>query len=202
MRSFTLPIELSGISVTINGAACGLKSVSRHRIEFVVPPALTSAATGTTYPLVVHNRGTQLKMMVTIVPVRPDIYNREGSIGPGGRAKIFNVTNTVHTTEPFAVRTIQRRGNRLVPTVLRVYLTGVAGVPAALVSVRIRDSIITGSAILSSAVLVEPGVYTIDFQLPAALAGAGDQPIIVLVTVSGVTFSSRLDDTAARLFIL
>src|SRR5204862_8174351 len=27
MRSFTLPIELSGISVTINGAACGLKSV-------------------------------------------------------------------------------------------------------------------------------------------------------------------------------
>lgn len=201
-RSFTLPIELSGISVTINGVACGLRSVSRHRIEFVVPPALGSVTAGTPYPLVVNNKGTQLKMTVTIVPVQPDIYNTAGFIGPGGRAKIFNVTNTVHTTEPFAVRTILRHGNRLVPSVLRVYLTGVAGLPAASINVRIRDSVITGAAIRSDAVLVEPGVYTIDFELPAALSGAGDQPIIVFVTINGVTFSSRLDDTAARLFIL
>jgi uncharacterized protein (TIGR03437 family) len=201
-RSFTLPIELSGISMTINGAACGLKSVSRHRIEFIVPPALASVLAGTTYPLVINNRGTQLKTMVTIVPAQPDIYNTAGIVGPGGRAKIFNVTNTVHTTEPFAVRTILRHGNRLVPSVLRVYLTGVAGLSAASVNVRIRDSIISGTSILSSAVLVEPGVYTIDFQLPAALSGAGDQPIVVFLTVNGFTFSSRLDDTAARLFIL
>ena len=51
MRSFTLPIELSGISMTINGAACGLKSVSRHRIEFVVPPGLASSSAGTNYSL-------------------------------------------------------------------------------------------------------------------------------------------------------
>ena len=202
MRSFTLPIQLSGLSMTINGAACGLKSVSRHRIEFVVPPGLASAITGTVYPLVINNNGTQLKTSVTIVPVQPDIFNIAGIIGPGGRAKIFNVTNTVHTAEPFTVRTIMRKGNKLVPTVLRVYLTGVSNLSSTAVNVRIRDSIITGANILSNAVLVEPGVYTIDFQLPAALSGAGDQPIVVYVTLNGVTFSSRLDDTAARLFIL
>jgi Tol biopolymer transport system component/cell division septation protein DedD len=202
MRSFTLPIELSGISMTINGAACGLKSVSRHRIEFVVPPGLEGTSAGTSYPLVIHNRGTELKSTVVIVPAQPDIYNSAGFIGPGGRAKIFNVTNTVHTTEPFAVRTIRRKGNMLVPTVLRVYLTGVANQSPVSLSIRIRDSVITGTAIQTSPVLVEPGVYTIDFQLPAALAGAGDQPIIVFVTLGGVTFSSRLDDTAPRLFIL
>lgn len=199
LRSFTLPIELSGMSMTINGAACGLKSVSRHRIEFVVPPGLASSTAGTVYPLVIHNRGTVLKTSVTIVPARPDIFNTAGFIGPGGRAKIFNVTNSVHTTEPFAVRTILRRGNRLVPSVLRVYLTGVANMPSTVISVRIRDSVITPR---SNPVLVEPGVYTVDFELPPALAAAGDQPIVVFVTISGVTFSSRLDDTAARLFIL
>ena len=43
--------------------------------------------------------------------------------------------------------------------------------------------------------LVEPGVYTIDFLMPSALAGAGDQPIVVTVNAGGVNFSSRLDDT-------
>jgi hypothetical protein len=38
--------------------------------------------------------------------------------------------------------------------------------------------------------------------LPASLNHAGDQPIIVTVTVSSTAFSSRLDDTAPKLFIL
>jgi hypothetical protein len=139
---------------------------------------------------------------VTIVPAQPDIFNVEGFMGPGGRAKVFNVTNTVHTTEPFVVRTILRKGNRLVPSVLRVYLTGLANLSSAGITVRIRDSIITGTSIRSFPTLVEPGVYTLDFQLPPGLNGAGDQPIIVSITGSGVTFSSRLDDTAARIFIL
>ncbi len=198
-RRFTLPIELSGLTMTINGAACGLKAVSRHKIEFVVPPGLLSDATGTMYPLVINNNGTVMKSMVTIVPARPDIFNIEGLTGPGGRAKIFNVTNTVHTTEPFAVRTIKRKGNMLVPSVLRVYLTGVGGISPSFVNVRVRDSLIPA---LGEAVLVEPGVYTLDFALPAALQGAGDQPIVVVVTIGSVTFNSRLDDTTSRLFIL
>jgi uncharacterized protein (TIGR03437 family) len=201
-RSFTLPIELSGISMTINGAACGLKFVSRHRIDFVLPPALITTAAGAQYQMVIHNNGTELKTMVTLVPAQPDIFNREGAMGPGGRVKAFNVTNTVHTTEPFTVRTIKRRGNKLVPTVLRVYVTGVSPniVPPGAINIRIGNSTITG--VTAGPVLEEPGVYYFDFELPSALAAAGDQPMIVFVTLNGVTFSSRLDDSAARIFIL
>ena len=188
--------------MTINGVACGLKAVSRHRIEFVVPQALSSAAAGTTYPLVIINNGTVMRTTVVIVPARPDIFTKNMIVGPGGRARLLNVTNSVFTSEPFAVRTIRRRGGRLVPTVLRIYATGIANVSSAVISVRIRDSVISGAAVRSNTSLVDPGVYVFDFELPAALDGAGDQPIIVTVTVDGVSFSSRLDDTSARIAIL
>lgn len=188
--------------MTINGAACGLKFVSQHQIVFVVPPALASTVAGTSYPLVINNNGLIMKTSVTIVPARPDIFNKEMNIGPGGRARLFNVTNTRFTTEPFTVRTIKRKGSMFVPSVLRLYVTGVANATSEDISVRIRDSIIRGTAIRSNSILVDPGVYTFDFELPAALDRAGDQAIIVTITVGTATFTSRLDDTATRVFIL
>lgn len=198
-RQFTLPIELSGLTMTINGAACGLRSVGRHRIEFVVPPGLSSSPLGTVYPLVINNNGLIMKTNVTIVPARPDIYNIAMTISPGGRAKLFNVTNARHTTEPFTVRTIKRKGNRLVPTVLRIYVTGVGNFSAASIRVRIRDVTITAA---TNPVLAEPGVSTFDFLLPASLNGAGDQPVVVTVSIGNITFTSRLDDTTSRVYIL
>jgi uncharacterized protein (TIGR03437 family) len=201
-RSFTLPIELSGVSLTINGAACGLKSVSRHKVEFVVPPALSVASTGTTYPLVLINNGTVMKTSVTLVPARPDIYNVEGLIGPGGRTKIFNVTNRVYTTEPFTATTIRQRPFGRVPSVLRVYLTGAAAVNTTNTTVRIGEFGNFLTPVVSSAVLVAPGVYTVDFALPPQSNGGGDQPIILTVILDGISFSSRLDDTATKFRIL
>jgi len=198
-RQFQLPIELSGLTLTINGAACGLRSVSRHKVEFVVPLGLGSSLSGTTYPLVLNNNGVLMKTNVTIVPTRPDIYNTAGIVGPGGRAKLFNITNSRHTTEPFAVRTIMRKGNRLVPSVMRLYVTGVAGVGPANISVRIRDQQV---AARTTPIQIEPGVYAVDFVMPVALEGAGDQPIVVTVTITGARFSSRLDDTTSMVFIL
>jgi hypothetical protein len=43
-----------------------------------------------------------------------------------------------------------------------------------------------------------PGFYRLEFNLSPDLLGAGDQPIVVILT-SGQT--SRLDDTAPRIFI-
>lgn len=179
-----------------------MKSVGGRRIEFVVPPAIASAISGTVFPLVINNNGTVMKSFVTIVPTRPDIFAKNNFVGPGGRTRSFNVTNTVQTGEPFAVRTIKRKGNRLVPSVLRVYLTGVESVTSSIVEVRIRDSIIGSANIRSNAVLIDPGFYTLDFELPPALVGAGDQPIVITVRVNGISFSSRLDDTSTKLFIL
>lgn len=204
-RRFTLPIQLSGVTMTIGGAACGLKRVSQRQIVFVVPPALSINATTLTfsYPVVINNNGTVIKGTITLVPGRPDIFTDLPTPGPGGRTRILNVTNyPFQTGEPFTVRTIKRRGSRKVPTVLRVYLTGVNFFARTAISIRVGSQTITGASILTDAVEREPGVFTIDFTLPPELDGAGDVPIIVTVNVGGTTFSSRLDDTASRFRIL
>ena len=201
-RSFTLPIELSGVSVTINGFSCGLKYVSRHRLDLVLPPLLPSTSTGTTYPMIIFNNGVKLKTTITVVPTRPDLFNFEGIESGGGRAKVYNVTNRVHTTEPFLVRTIRTKPSGRVPSVLRVYLTGVQLVDMSAITIRIGNSVNASVTPISSPVLVEPGVYTMDFTLRDELQGAGDQPLVINVPINGVDFSSRLDDTAPRLRIL
>ncbi|HEY0461866.1 MAG TPA: hypothetical protein VGC97_22225 [Pyrinomonadaceae bacterium] len=201
-RQFTLPIELAGVTMTINGAACGLKAVGQRQITFVVPPGLFPAATGTVYPVVINNNGVTIKSNVTVVGARPDIFNKLMTLEPLGRAKAFNATNRVLTMEPFTIRTFRLRGSRLVPTVLRVYLTGVNEVASTNFIIRIGNTRITGTSVLTKATLVEPGIYTVDFTLPPELAGAGDQPLVISVVVNGVTYDSRLDDTTSRVFIL
>jgi uncharacterized protein (TIGR03437 family) len=200
-RTFNLPMELSGVSMTINGYACGMKSVSSTSITFVVPPALPTVLTGTFLPVVINNQGTAIKGFVTIVPARPDIFS--STFGPGGRAQATNVTNRVHRTEPFTVTTIKVKGGTRVPTVLRLRITGVAGAAADNFKIRMGNETIQGTTVvLTGGVIVEPGVYTVDFLLPAGLNGDGDVPIIVDVFSGTTTFSSRLDDTAPRIRIL
>ncbi|MCA1589395.1 MAG: hypothetical protein LC734_03185, partial [Acidobacteria bacterium] len=202
-RSFTLPIELSGVSLSVNGVACGLKAVSRQEITFVVPPALAAVNDGTKYPVVINNNGLVTRGELVLVPARPDVFTTSPTPGPGGRAFATNATNPrVQTTEPFTVRTIRIRGGVLVPTVLRLRLTGIANVPASAITIRIGSQTISGTRVLTGGVLTEPGVYTVDFTIPPELAGLLDQPIVVSVTVGGVTYTSRLDDTAPKLSFL
>jgi hypothetical protein len=200
-RSFTLPIELSGVTVTINGAAAGIKSVSQNEILFVVPPALPTVAAGTAYPIVINNNGTVFRSTITVVPARPDIFTNLPTPGPGGRASVFNATNSVLTGEPITITTVKIKGGRRVATVFRVFLTGVGGVPSSAISIRVGTRDISGTAI-SAPVLREPGIYSIDFTLPIELRGAGDVPIIVTVNAGGTIFQSRLEDTAPRFRIL
>lgn len=199
-RSFTLPIELGGVSLSVNGAAAGLKMVSGGQITFVVPPGL--AARTDPYPIVINNNGVVIRSSMTVVVARPDVFTFNPVPGPNGRAMAFNVTNRVWRREPFAVRTLRFRGGVLVPTVIRLYLTGVQGAAAANFSIRIGSVTIPLTQVLTGATLVEPGVYTVDFTLPAQLSGAGDQPVVVSIIANGVTYSARLDDTAPRIRIL
>jgi uncharacterized protein (TIGR03437 family) len=204
-RRFTLPIELSGVTMTINGAACGLKRVSQRQVIFVVPPGLSVSSTSNTavYPVVLNNNGIVIKGSITIVPARPDVFTDLPTPGPFGRARVFNATNAPFLNrEPFNVTTIKRKGGRRVPTVLRVYVTGVNNFNAAAFTIRVGSREIVGATVLTGAVLIEPGVYAVDFTLPPELNTAGDVPIIVNVTVNGQTYTSRLDDTAPRIRIL
>lgn len=188
--------------MTINGAACGLRYVSRHRIDFLVPPGLGAAVAGTEYPLVIINNGTVYKTKVVIVPARPDILRVDGITAPGGRARVLNVTNRVFTAEPFTVTTRRIRPFGRTQTKLRVFLTGAASARTSNTQIRIGIRSFTGTQVVSNAVRFDTGIYYIDFLLPPDLAGSGDAPVIVTVVFDGVSYSSRLDDTASQVFIL
>jgi uncharacterized protein (TIGR03437 family) len=203
-RSFQLPIELSGVTMTIDGAACGLKSVSRRQITFVVPNGVfPTSGTEASRQVVINNNGTIVRGTVTIVNVRPDIFRADLITAAGGRARLQNVVNRVPTTEPFNVTTVRLRGGVRVPTILRLYATGILipNTGAVTFSVRIGSVTIAVPA-TTATVQREPGVYSIDFALPPELRGAGDQPVVLIVLVGGTTFTSRLDDTAPRTSIL
>jgi uncharacterized protein (TIGR03437 family) len=210
-----LPFELGGVSLSINGAAAGLYFVSPEEIQFVVPAGLAAQTGTSTYPVVINIRagGTgavrTVRGVLQIVAAQPDLFSTTN--GPGGRAVITNVTNpllAMGTGEPFTVTTTYV--NSATPpatvteaTLLRQVLTGVRGVPRAGITVRlvrISDNTttdITGDAIPRDPQPTDtPGVFTLDFRLPAALANAGD--VAIIVTVNAGAASSRPADTAPR----
>ena len=195
-----LPIELNGVSVSVNGAAAGLFFVSPGQITFVVPPGLT-ANTGTdTYPVVINNNGSIIRTTLRLLAAQPDLFTQANAFG-ANRAVALNVTNPLitGTPEPFTVTTtfFNSSGQTVTQaTKLRIFLTGVRRVTDnSQVTVRIGTTDIVGTTAATSPVQVAPtdlpGTDRIDVTLPASLAGAGDVPVIVTVTISGTTFTSR-----------
>lgn len=200
-----LPVELGGVSVSVDGAAAGLYFVgqSSKQINFVVPVGLTTGVK----TVVVHTRlggGTQIRGSLLIVAAQPDIFT--STMDAGGRAAVLNVTNPMSpTAEPFNVMSPDGSGN-LVPTVLEINLTGVRSATAAEVKVSIVTSSGTTDIMGAGILLVRPnreapGFDIIRFTLPATLAGAGDVPIIVTITRANAAFVSRPADTAPHITI-
>jgi hypothetical protein len=205
-RSPILPVELNGVSVSVNGAAAGLYFVGdspAEGISFVMPIGLapgtaTIAINDQRNPLV--NGGTQFRGFVQIVAAQPDIFTSTN--GPLGRAVICNVTNPMIgpcVAEPFSVTSVDGAG-ATVPTILEIHLTGVRGSIASEAKVKIGTIEINATS-----VAVNTNMYGFDFirvTLPAELAGAGDVPVIVTITKSTTNvFSSRAADTAAHVTI-
>jgi len=179
----------------VNGAAAGLYFVgaSPGQIFFVMPVSLaTGVAT-----VIVNNNGTVFRGFVQIVPAQPDIFTSTNDAG--GIAMVCNVTNSPVSgcvTGPFSVMSPDSTGT-LVPTVLQVYVTGVRSVLASEAKVTIGATDITPT-------LVRPNtnMFGYDFMtitLPASLAAAGPVPVVVTVTKSNGTFTSRSADTAPKI---
>ena len=201
-RRFPLPIELSGVSLSINNVAAGIYSVdsARGEVRFVTPAGLAPG----TYPIVLNDNGRISRGTVIIVAAQPDIFRRDDTVAGGGRASVFNVTTGVAMQgEPFAIRSIRLRGGyNVVQTRLRVFLTGVQGLAAGAFTIKIGTITVPAANILTGATPTDrPGVYSVDFLLPPEVAGQGDAPIVITVTGGG-TFTTRSDDTAPRIRIL
>lgn len=201
-RRPSLPVELNGVTLSINNASAGLLSIAPNEIRFVVPIGLAATSGTATYPVVIYNgtNGSVIRSTIQINPAQPDIFSTTNDAG--GRAIVLNVTNpAMPTPEPFTVTSLNSSG-ATVPTILQIMLTGVRGVARTQITVRIGTTDITGEAnILLVGPTDMPGVQQINVQLPASLAGAGDVPIIVTATINGVAYTSRPADTAPHIQI-
>ena len=197
-RAPDLPVELNGVSVSVNGAAAGLYFVgnSPQQINFVVPRSVTTGVA----KVIINNNGTVLRGFVLIVAAQPDVFSTTADAG--GRAIAVNVTNPASRTgEPFPTQSLDMAGN-LVPTVLELSLTGARGVATSEVKITIGTTDITGTSITFVGPNTEmPGFDIINFVLPATLSNAGDLPIVVTVTRSSAVFTSRPPDTAPHVTI-
>ena len=91
-----------------------------------------------------------------------------------------------------------RFGNRLVPSKMKIYLTGVDGRAGVSVGVVIGDK----TMLLSNVALIEPGIYTADFEMLTTLDAGGNLPVVVTGTVGTTAFSSRQADTGPYVYIL
>lgn len=197
-RSPILPVELNGVSVSINGAAAGLYFIGNasKEIDFVMPKGVAPGVA----TVVINNNGTVIRGLLNVVLAQPDIFSTTHSAG--GRAVICNVTNSAVSgcvTEPFSVTTANSAGTQ-VATVLEIHLTGVRNVVASEVTVTIGSTTITATSVRPNRNMFGEDLVTI--TLPASLAGAGDVPVIVTVTRSSVgTFSSRGTATAPKVTI-
>lgn len=202
LRRPPLPVELNGVSVSINGAAAGLYFVGStpNEIRFVVPIGLAPTTGTNTYPVVINNNGNLIRSTITIQAAQPDIFTSTNDAG--GRAQALNITNSLSagTPEPFTVTSPNSTGQQ-VATVLRFIVTGVRNATASQTTVRIGTTDITGAAVLFVGPTDTPGFDQVDVQLPASLAGAGDVPVIISVTINGVTYTSRPADTAPHIQI-
>ena len=202
-----LPIELNGVSVSVNGAAAGLYFVGDspdEGINFVMPIGLSSGVA----TFVVNNRatGTAYRGFVQIVPSQPDIFTSTN--GPGGTAMACNVTDTRVSTcvvGPFKVKSTNAAGTE-VDTVLELWVTGTRLATAA----ETRVSFVNGTTTIDvTPFSVRPntkkfGFDLITMTLPATLAGMApiDYKVIVTVTKNGTVFSSRLAASAPTITII
>ena len=197
-RTPALPVELNGVSVSINGAAAGLYSVDADskQINFVVPISLTRGLA----TVAIANGNTLLRAPLQIVPGQPDIFTTSND--EGGRAVAFNVTDPMNRTlEPFSVTTTPP-GGTAGPSIIELDVTGVRGAATSEITVTVGTTAIT--PIVSVQPNPEmPGWDLITFTLPASLAGAGDVPIQVTFTRVAPAFSavSRPAATAPHITI-
>jgi hypothetical protein len=201
-RSPALPVELNGVSLSVNGAAAGLYFVGNasKQINFVMPVGL-SLGLGTVAINVLNagaNTDTLHRGLVQVVFAQPDIFTTTNDAG--GRAIAFNITNpNARTTEPFSVTSDDGSGTA-VPTRIELSVTGVRFVSRTELNVVVGTSTITGDGIISVQPNREmPGFDIVTFTLPASLAGAGDVPIQVTVPTRGT--ASRPADTAPHITI-
>jgi uncharacterized protein (TIGR03437 family) len=171
-RNFIAPLQLQGVSLTIDGVAANITRVMDGQINFIVPKELTSGNKS----VVINHNGIVLRGSVNILGYsQPDILTRQRDniteivATAYGRARILNVTDPNNPqSEPFPTTTQTPAGT--VPTKLRIFLTGVRGVNSNSISIKFGNITVPNTSITTNAVETDyPGVFSFDFDAPPQL---------------------------------
>jgi len=203
LRSPILPIELNGVSLSVNGAAAGLYFVGDSPAEgmhYVMPVALATNVN----TVAVNNRGTLFRGFIQVVASQPDIFSSTN--GADGVATACNVTNAFAgcLVGPFKVTTDV--AGTPVPTVLELHVSGLRLAAAS----ETKVSFVSGTTTIDvTASTVRPntnmfGEDLITITLPSTLAGMApiDYRVIVTVTKTAGTFTSRPAASAPTITII
>ncbi len=193
-RSPALPVELNGVSLSVNGHAAGLYRVfnADKQINFVVPIGVnvTPATVAINILDVGGGTDTLIRGLLQMTFSQPDIFTTAGNRASALTAPPDNFP------EPFNVTT---GGN---PTIIQLSVTGVRFAVPGEVTVTVGTTAINGTGIISVGPNPNnPGFDIIQFALPASLAGAGDVPIQVQILKTQATTVSRPADTAPHITI-
>ncbi|HEY5884886.1 MAG TPA: hypothetical protein VIT88_09385 [Pyrinomonadaceae bacterium] len=195
-RKPILPIELNGVSVSVNGAAAGLWFVgntSAEGIVFVVPIGIQPGFA----TVVVNNNGRVFRNTLNIVVAQPDLFSSTGDAG--GTITACNVTNpSVSGCVPGPFPLTSSNGTAAVATIIEIHLTGVRGVTTAETQVSIGGTNISPSSVRSNT--NNFGFDLITITLPSTLA-PGTYPVVVTVTRGTSTTTSRGTATAPTITI-
>jgi uncharacterized protein (TIGR03437 family) len=196
-RKPILPIELNGVSVSVNGAAAGLYFVgntSAEGITFVVPIGLAPGI----FPVVVNNNGRVFRGFLNVIAAQPDLFSSTGDAG--GTVIACNVTNPLAgpcVTGPFPLTSSNGTSN--VATVVEIQLTGVRDETTAETQVTIGTTNITPSSVRINT--NKFGFDLLTITLPSTLA-PGTYPIVITVTKGGLVTTSRGTATAPTITIV
>ena len=195
-RKPILPIELNGVSVSVNGAAAGLYFVgntSAEGIRFVVPIGVPLGI----QQVVINNNGRVFRGFLNVIAAQPDLFSSTGDAG--GTVIACNVTNpSIGGCVPGPFPLTSSNGTANVATVIEIHLTGVRGATAAETQVAIGTT-----NIVPSSVRVNTNNFGFDLvtiTLPSTLA-PGTYPVVVTFTRSGLVTTSRGTATAPTITI-
>ena len=195
-RKPILPIELNGVSVSVNGAAAGLYFVgntSAEGIRFVVPIGVEPGIK----PVVINNNGRVFRAFLNVIVAQPDLFSSTGDAG--GTIIACNVTNTsVSGCVPGPFPLTSSNGTAAVATIIEIHLTGVRGATTAETQVAVGTTNISPSSVRSNT--NNFGFDLITITLPSTLA-PGTYPVVVTVTRGTSTTTSRGTATAPTITI-
>ena len=178
--------ELGGTTITIKDSGGVLSSapiffVSPGQVNYLVPATVDLGAGVVT---VRSGDGTAQTGLVTIADIRPGVFTLNGELLVG--ATVIRVTPDGHQVAE-NVFEVDGAGN-VVPSPLdvtngQVYLalygTGFRSAPLEQVSVYIGG--VNAPVLYSGVQGTNPGLDQIDVQVPAELAGRGEEDVVVIV---------------------